>query len=195
MPRKKSIKKAAQDFDAATAKITDFVNQTANLDKTFRAWCMDYAVIRLYREFETMILSALVGAINNDTTTLTYSFDVRFPKHLSQDVCTFLIVGDGYFDFRGRAGLIRIVKKFVPDGHYLCEIIKKSAYRDSLERLSALRNFAAHHSEKAKKAAVQAIGGEKLGSSGGWLSSQNRFHDLCESLNSLAREIQTKAPF
>ena len=195
MARKKSVKLAAQRFTKATAEIVEYFEETAGLKEEWQFWCTDYAVIRLYQEFEALILSALVGAINNDTSMLAETTGLDFPKHLSEDVCTFLIGGHGYFDFKGRDGLIQILKSFVPDGHYLINIVRHADYKDSLEKLSALRNFSAHQSKKAKRAAVRAIGGEKLGTTGSWLRRQKRFIELCDSLKDLAHEIEKKAPY
>lgn len=196
MPRKKSVKLAAQTFVANAQTIDAFLTETNGLRAESRYWCTEFAVIRLYQEFEALILSAIVGAINNDTTTLSQSVGLSFPKHLSQDVCTFLIVKGGYFDFKGRSGLIDILKDFVPDNHYLPLIVKDQKYRATLEKLSAFRNFAAHpQSTKAKTAAVKAIGGGNLGSAGRWLSRQDRFKDVSDSLVALAKEIETKAPY
>jgi hypothetical protein len=194
--RKKSVKLAAQTFVASTLTIEAFLKETSGLKAESRYWCTEFAVIRLYQEFETLVLSAIVGAINNDTTTLSQSVGLDFPKNLSQDVCTFLIEKGGYFDFKGRDGLIKILKGFVPDTHYLPLIIKAPQYKTTLERLSAFRNFAAHpQSKRAKKAAVTAIGGGNLGSAGRWLSLQGRFKNVSDSLVSLAHEIDAKAPF
>jgi hypothetical protein len=192
--RKKSVKLAAQRFIKAATEIEEYFKETAGLKEEWKYWCTDFAVIRLYQEFEALILSALVGAINNDTTTLSEAAGLDFPKHLSEDVCTFLIIGNGFFDFRGRDGLIQVLKRFVPDNHYLIAAIKDHEYKESLERLSALRNFSAHQSKKAKQAAVKAIGGEKLGSAGTWLRRQDRFLELSKSMKDLAHEIEKKAP-
>lgn len=195
MPRKKSVKLAAQKFTQATDKIFDFFEKTQGLQEEFHSWCTDYAVIRLYWEFEVLMLSTLVGAINNDTDTLSQSLGFDFPKHMSQDVCTYLIIGTGYFDFKGRDGLIQILKSFVSDTHYLIGIVKDPQYKDALEQLSALRNFAAHQSAKAKKAAIKATGGERIGSAGSWLRSQGRFKSICDSLKKLAHAIERRAPY
>jgi hypothetical protein len=195
MPRKKSVKLAAQRFSEAADIILEFFEKTQGLQEEFHSWCTDYAVIRLYFEFEVLMLSTLVGAINNDTETLSQSLGFDFPKHMSQDVCTYLIIGTGYFDFKGRDGLIQLIKAYVPDAHYLVAIVKDAQYKDSLEQLSALRNFAAHQSAKAKKAAIKAIGGERIASSGSWLRRQDRFKTLCESLKKLAHDIEKKAPY
>jgi len=80
------------------------------------------------------------------------------PKHLTDEVCEFLIVGTGYFDFKGRDGLIQKLKAFLPAGNYLLDIIAAEQYREPIEKLCALRNYAAHGSSKSKKAALRATG-------------------------------------
>lgn len=197
MSRKKSVKLAAKTFVRSLYDIFAYFEGTriAVLPQKYQAWCTDYAVIRLYGEFETLMLKALVGAVNNDTDTLSQSSGYKFPKDLSQDVCTYLVIGMGYFDFKGRSGLIRKLGEFVPKTHYLLTIVKDPKYKDTLERLIALRNFAAHHSEKSKQAAIEAIGGERIGSAGTWLGKQDRFEHLCISLKRLANEIEQKAPY
>jgi len=147
MPRKKSVKHSAQVFRAAADDITNFLT-TASVGQTDQhvSWLYNYGIIRLYREFESMVLDALVGAINNDTATVSGTTGINFPKHLTDEVCEFLITGSGYFDFKGRPGLIKTLKGFVPANHYLVTTIKRKTYEDALERLSTLRNFAAHES-------------------------------------------------
>lgn len=142
-----------------------------------------------------MILAALVGAINNDPTTLAKTVGLDFPRHLNEDVCMFLIVGSGYFDFKGRHGLIQILTKFVPESHYLCATIKDAQYKSSIEKLVALQNCAAHDSQQSKDSAIKSIEGENLRSAGKWLRTQDRFISLCDSLKKLASEIEKKAPY
>jgi hypothetical protein len=195
MPRKKSVKRAAKHFIKQTDKVVEFFQRTKGLQADYHSWCTEYAVIRLYGEFEVLMLSTLVGAINNDTETLSQSVGFDFPKHMSQDVCTYLIIGTGYFDFKSRDGLIKVIREFVPETHYLCEVVKNSAYKDSLEQLSALRNYATHQSTKAKKAALKATGADRLKSAGVWLRGQDRFIGLCDTFKKLANEIEKRAPY
>ena len=61
-------------------------------------------------EFEQLMLFAIVCAINNDTKTISDSTGVEFPKHLTDEVCEYLVLGGRYFDFKGRDGLIRVKK-------------------------------------------------------------------------------------
>ena len=195
--KKKSAKKAAQTFIARVEETNQFLETEAisDLSDKHATWVHEYAVIRLYRDFEDMMLNCLIAAINNNTEELSKKTGVDFPKHLNDEVCEFIIVGDGYFDFRGRDGLIKTLKKFLPSDHYIITAVKKPAYKVILERLSALRNFAAHDSKPSKKRALEAIGGQRLPSSGVWLKRQDRFATLASNLKRLAKEIENHAPY
>lgn len=196
MPKKKSIKKSAREFIAHADELQQFVAGPAQgLSDQQNSWCHDYAVIRLYREFEQMMLSAIVGAINNSTETISTTTGVDFPKHLTDEVCEYLVLGGNYFDFKGRDGLIKILKKFVPDNHYLITIIKKEKYKQTLERLSALRNYAAHESSKSKRAVLTAIDQKRVGSAGSWLKVKGRYGAISEKLKELAGEVEIAAPY
>ena len=195
VPKKKSVKLAAQAFADNVKEVQGFFKGTEGLNDAYKQWCADYAIIRLYLEFEVLMLKAIVGAVNSDTDTLFQSSGVKFPKHLSEDVCTYLVVGTGYFDFKGRDGLLKTLRKFVPKTHYLYKIIKSSKYKDALEQLTALRNFAAHNSKSAKKIALTATKSTKIGSAGSWLRVQNRFEGLTILLIDLSKKIRHAAPY
>jgi Na+/phosphate symporter len=64
-----------------------------------------------------------------------------------------------------------------------------------LDQLSALRNFAAHRSAKSKKAALKAINGERISTSGAWLKTNDRFLHIVSDLKKLADEIENFAPY
>lgn len=197
MAKKVSIKKAAKQFAIQVDGILAFTKKAEKLHSDEHvSWCYNYAVIQLYSEFESLVLTTLIGAINNDTSTISASAGIDFPKHLTDEVCGYLIVGTGFFDFRGRDGLIKKLKHFIPEDHYLVEVVKKSKYKNSLEQLSALRNFAAHcYSISAKRSALAAVSLERIGSSGTWLKRQGRFESIVAGLANLADEIGAKAPF
>ncbi len=195
--KKKSARKASEAFRKNTEKIRTFL-ETKNLpplSDEHISWVYDYAIIRLYRDFENLILHYLVAAINNGSEHLSQTTGVEFPKHLKKEVCRYIIVGDGYFNFRKRDDLIRTLRKYLPEDHYLVTIIKKNKYKEALEQLSALRNFAAHDSKPSKKRALEAIGQVKMGSSGAWLKRQNRFEAILGKLQALADEVSQDAPY
>lgn len=197
MPRKLSIKSTARWFIGNTNAVTSFLNETTKtgISDEHISWCYDHAVIRLYRYFEGLVLWSLVGSINNDTSTISAKTGFDFPKHLTDEVCFYLVTGPGYFDFRGRNGLISTLKKYLPDDHYLIEIVKKLKYKGHIERLCALRNYAAHESPQSKRAALIAVDQQKMGSAGSWLKCRGRFAELSEGLTELATEIENQAPY
>jgi cupin superfamily acireductone dioxygenase involved in methionine salvage len=196
MARKKSIKKVARRFCDDTEDLSTFLSVVSKNQKDEHVSMLyNYAIIRLYREFETLILHAIVGAINNDTRTLSEATGTEFPKHLTDEICEYLITGTGYFDFKGRDGLIKKLKDYVRDDHYLIKIVKKHEYKGAIEQLSTLRNFAAHESAPSKKKALAVIGQKRMGSAGSWLKREDRFGSIKNKLKELAREMETAAPY
>ena len=196
MPKKKSVRLCAEEFRDDADRLLDFCASSEQcLSDAQVSLAYDGAVINLYAAFEQLIIGALTGAINNDTSHLSATTGVKFPKHLTDEVCEFIIIGNGYFNFRGRDGLIGEIKKYVPRDHYLVRTIREQAYKTSLDRLCALRNYAAHHSGVSKKSALKSIDQTKMGSAGSWLKRQGRFQDLVKSLKKLSREIEADAPY
>lgn len=197
MPKKKSVKLVAARFmtDADALLAYEQVIAEASLGDEHLSWSYDYAVIRLYRSFEGLLLGSLSGAINNDTRTVAKHTGISFPAHMSDDACDFLVTNGGYFDFRSRSSLIKELKRFLPGNHYLVKTVKDSQYKDALERLSALRNFAAHNSRQAKTSAKKALGVQRLRSSGAWLKKQNRFGQLVQKLKAMATTLEREAPY
>jgi hypothetical protein len=195
MPKKKSIKGSASEFKAEADKILAFLNASAGLGDENVSWCHELVIIRLYRAFESLMLDTLVGALNNDTSTLSTRTGFSFPKHLTDEVCRFLVTGRGYFDFKGRDGLIKALKQYLPDDHYLVEVVSKPGYRNSLELLCAARNYAAHESQQSKSAFKRATGQDRVGAAGSWLKRQTRFQTIADRLKAMADEIHAKAPY
>lgn len=196
MPRKKSIKKSAEWFEAKSDELLGYVGEAeAHLSDSRVTWCYEYAIIRLYREFENLMLEALTGAINNDTSTISKTTGIEFPAHVTNELCEYLIVGGGYFDFKGRDGLIKLVKKYVPSNHYLVTILKKDKYKEPIVHLSALRNYAAHDSYQAKSAAKKVTEFDRMGACGAWLKRQGRFEWLVSELKDFSREVHGHAPY
>jgi hypothetical protein len=196
MPRKKSVRSAAEKFIERSDALSDYyVNAVAaRLSAQEATWAVEAAIIKLSVYFEHLMLEALVGAINNDTTTVSSSVGIPFPKHLTDEICEYLVTGGGYFDFRGRDGLIKLLRRFVPEDHYLLQAVSRQKYRIALERVVALRNLAAHESRKGKAAARLAVNGN-VASAGAWLKRAGRFNDINARLKELAEEIRDAAPY
>lgn len=191
--RKKNIPRVIERFERELQDIDSFLASTTSLSKQHRSWAYEHGVIRLYRSFETMMLETLVAVMNKDMKTVSERLGVRLPKHLTDEACQYLVTGGGYFDFRGREGLLKKLQQFLPKSHSLVKTIKKHEYKTALERLVTLRNFAAHGSAQSKKAAKDSTGQTKIGSAGAWLKRQKRFGLIEETLRKLAKDIRTTA--
>lgn len=194
MVNKKSGRLAVYRFRQEVSRIRQFIQaiRAAGLPKVWLYWSYDYAVIQLNSAFERLITVALIAAINNDTTTISERTGIRFPPHLTDEICEYLVTGGGFLDMRGREGMIRTLKELVPANHYLVQIVKNPQYTQALERLVALRNLAAHGSKVSKMAARRAVG-MRLLSSGAWLSRGSRFDDIASKLEALATDIRAQA--
>jgi len=197
MPRKKSGKHSAQVFNTAIEQIRDFLVEIDESGCSDRAisWAYEAGIIKLAVAFEHLMLDCLVTAINNDTATITERTGVEFPKHLTDEVCEYLVTGGRFFDFKGRDGLIRTIKEFVPNNHWLLTEVKKRRYKAPLDLLIALRNYAAHESDVSKRSFLEQIDQTRIGSAGSWAKRQGRFTDLLDHLLDLADDIEAAAPY
>jgi hypothetical protein len=192
VPKKKSGKRVAQRFRDRIVEVEDYCTAIdgAALGKADRSMAYDAAVIKLACCFEEAMLDSLVVAVNNDTSHVSNRFGVEFPKHLSDEVCEHLITGGGYFDFRGRSGLIGELKRFLPQDHYLVTVVKQPKHTQPLDQLHALRNFAAHESAQSKASVKAVLGVARISSAGSWLKSQGRFQSLSTKLRDLALDLE-----
>ena len=191
--RKIDIPKWIDEFHTDVDEILSFctvAEESQAFSKAQMSMVYDAAIIKLYTSFEHLMLEILKGVINRDTGALTAAAGITFPKHLTAEVCEFVITGGGYFDFRGRDGLIDKIGKSVGKQHYLCDIVKKDCYRRSLDRLCSLRNYAAHESASSKRAALKSIQQKRIGSAGSWLKRQGRLEEIARDLRVLADEIR-----
>jgi len=197
VPRKKSAQTAAKKFLTTAVALDRYAASidAANLSAQEKTWAYEAALIKLAVGFEHFMLEALVSATNNDTQQMSQTLGVDFPKHLTDELCEYIVTGGGYFDFKGREGLLGTIKGLVGNTHYLYATVKKGKYKVPLEQLIALRNFAAHESSKSKQAAIHALNRERLASAGSYLKTQGRFGSLSAHLIVLATEIQTAAPY
>jgi len=197
MPRKKSGKGAAQRFKSDVDMVRDFVTEAggAALGAQSLSWVYEAALLKTYVAFERLMLDCIVVAINNDTATISNRTGIDFPKHLTDEVCEYIVIGGGYFDFKGRAGLIKEIKRFVQDGHWLVTAVKAPKHTTHLDKLVALRNYAAHESSASKKAALTAVGQERMSSAGSWLKKQGRLEAILKGLVVLADDIEREAPY
>ncbi|MFG3132869.1 hypothetical protein ACGFZU_34875 [Streptomyces tendae] len=215
MGRKKSGKYAATKFKGTTKRIRDYLAEIDQSGLTEQAvtWGYEAALMKTSVAFEALMLECLIVALNNDSQPFTEHTSIAFPKHMTEKVCEYLVTGGGYFDFKGRGGLLGDVKRVTGgDGHYLYDAVKNKAYLHALQLLLALRNYAAHESPQSKEKVRQAIVAFRLGlpgtpdrhqlngakapaAAGAWLKRQGRFTEILDTLDALADEIHQGAPY
>ena len=195
--KKKSFKKSAEWFKIQLHEVQSYtqdIDRVTKLSPKSIRWCYSFAVIQVYKAFEEFMLNCLIAAINNDHGPLEERTGVSFPKSLSVSVCEYLIVGDSYFNLKGRDDLTRNIRRYVKKDHFLLKVIQNSSYKKTLDQLFALRNFAAHESNTAKEKVRKVIEQRRIESSGQWLMIENRLGRIIKKLSNLADEIHRTAP-
>lgn len=193
----KSGKTATRKFTEKLDRIVEFTKEvnSSGLRDQDTTWAYEAALMKTYVAFEQWMLHLIVTAINNDTSTISEKTGIEFPKNLKNEVCEYLVTGGAYFDFRGRSGLISTLKKYLPNNHWLVEAIRDDPNKGQLDRMIALRNFAAHESKASKHKALEAVQQQNIGSAGAWIKRNTRFIDMIQALNTLANDISVKAPY
>lgn len=194
--RKTSLKDATSQFVRAVDNALEFVRVTSSSASAKQSTMIhDHAIIVIFREFEKLMLRAISGAINNDSAALSKALDVKFPKHLAQPVCEFVVTRGGYFALRDRDSLLKEMGRLLGNTHWLVEIVKTDGYQTTLNRLIALRNLAAHDSEPARNRAKKSLNCQRLASAGTWLKRRNRLDEIATSLKKLAGDIASHAHY
>lgn len=202
MPRKTSGKTVVQVFGEKLDRLDEYIDEIerSGLGDQAKTWAYEAALLKLYVAFEKLMLRYLVTCINNDSaTTISARTGIPFPKHLPDPVCEYLIIGDGYFNFRGFDGLIDVLGRYLPKkpDHWLIKTVKDAKVKDVVDQLVALRNYAAHESEKSKASAKKAAKQSHMTTAGSWLkvSKGRRFKRMTTDLRALAAALEERAPY
>lgn len=217
MGKKKSGRGAATRFKTTTQRIREYLDEIGDSGMTDQAvtWAYEAALMKTSVAFENLMLECLIVAVNNNSVPFSEHTSIVFPKHMTEKVCEYLVTGGGYFDFKGRAGLLGDIGKFTggkKTGHYLYVAVQNAKYHHALELLLALRNYAAHESPQSKEKMKQTIVAYRLGvtrkltdqemkaanaplAAGAWLKTQGRFGYVLDRLDALADEIHQGAPY
>ena len=141
--KKKYMNTPTEEFIKELDGIARFVNEVKpGAGTNYDEWIAEYAVIRMYREFEKFVEEILVAAINQDVGTIRTATEVDFPDHLKVEVCRFIVVGDGSLSLRGPDGLIEYLNKYLAPDHPFHEIFKKTEHMVLLKEIVAFRNHA-----------------------------------------------------
>jgi hypothetical protein len=145
----------------------------------------------LYRYFERFNLRVMISCLNHDHKHVQERYSISLGKHINDDVCEFLITKGGFFDFKGREGLLRVYGECIGKDHAVTNVIRDGTYKVAIEQLCAIRNYAAHNSEQSKNAAKKAFAVKSISSAGECLKQKRRLDSIIVSLVALANEVKT----
>ena len=196
MPRKKSGKKAARKFRQAVARIETFTREidSSNLGDQAVSWAYEAALIKTAVAFEQLMLDCIVAAINNDTATISARTGTPFPSTSPTRFANTSSPAEASSTSEAGTASSKRSRATFPQS-LATRSDQESTAQGALDRIIALRNFAAHESSASKRKALDAIGQQKIAGAGSWIKCQGRFSDLTTALTSLANEIETKAPY
>ena len=196
MANEVSIKAVVTKFDGELDTILDFIEKYKGNGKgVFAFYVYDYAVIKVFKDFEELLLNTIVGLINQEAANVESSSGHKGIKSLKKKDAETLFIGGRYFSFKGQNGLLKQIKKFFTINHWFINILSDTKYNRTFDILIPLRNFAAHSSKTAKKNAVSAVGLQQLGYSGAWLKVGNRFKNIIDDLKDISVRIKAQAKY
>lgn len=188
-----SLQKVCDEFIQNMAEIRGYVSRCDTVfsgEEKYLSFCYENAIIMLYKAFEKFILRTMISCLNHDHSHFEQKYGIKLGNHINDDVCEFLITKGGYFDFKGRGGLNKILNATIGASHNVGKVIKNNKYGNTIDRLCAVRNYAAHNSIQAKKAAKDAYGLKSISSPGSFLKKQNRLVSLISELTELANDVK-----
>lgn len=192
--RKKSMVTAVDHFDNEVQACLDYSTaiRQSGLSKAHITEAHRAVILRLHIALEKMILRCLTAAINQDTSVLARSLGIPLPKHLTDEVCEYLLAGPSGFNFRDGGDLFGKAKDVIGKSHWLTLTIK--SHQKPVTLLVALRNHAAHESTRSGKA-FRALAPGNRASAATWAKESNNLKGLTVDLLTLSNEIRSKAPY
>lgn len=169
---------------------TERCNQVFADEKKYLSYCYENAIIMVYKAFEQFVLRSMIACLNHDHSYFQEKHGIKLGKHINDDVCEFLITKGGFFDFKGRDGLCKALNSMIGPNHNIAIIFKKTKYKDAIEQLCTIRNYAAHNSIQSKRAVLKAFNLQRISSAGSFLKQQHRFENIVGKLLELAEDIK-----
>ncbi|MBU0692168.1 hypothetical protein KKH18_10215 [bacterium] len=197
MPKKLSIKKSAEKFCNRSDELLEFITAFQPSKNPHVYMLYDLAIIKLCASFENFVERVIVGGINNDTSVFANATGIKLPKHLSDEVCFYLVEGGRYFDFRDFGDLVgKMRNQYLGKEHFSVKALEsKTSFKITINRLFALRNLAAHESDQSRRCAQKALGKSYKPMPGVWIAGPKRFDSLVAELKEIAETIAKNAPY
>lgn len=190
--RKIDFQKTTSTFKSQVESLKGFLEESKMSMKAKDSYisnCYEYGIISLYKSFEMFMYRTILGCINHNSSYVSEHYKVDFGRHISDEMCDFILTKGGYFDFRGTDGLIKICKHHIGDMYGIVDIIKKDEYAKAIDKLVALRNYAAHNSNSSKERAKAVLKLKRIPPIGSYLKKHKTVEEIADKLCKLADEI------
>lgn len=189
-----TLAKVCNDFVTQLNEIQEYLDFCKNAfhdqDK-YLSNSYELASIQTYKAFEFFAMRCLISCLNHDHSKVETKYGVKFGKHINDDVCMFIITKGGYFDFKDRSGLIQIINCLIGNDHKVSQSFKNNEYKNAIEQLCAIRNYAAHNSQQSKTKAKERFGLKQIGTAGSCLKCNCRYKEITDQLRALASRIKS----
>lgn len=188
-----NIQTVSGEFSSSIREITSYTercNQVFADEKKYLSYCYENAIIMLYKAFEQFVLRSMIACLNHDHSYFQEKHGIKLGKHINDDICEFLITKGGFFDFRGKSGLYKVLNEMIGADHTIATTFKKAEYKDTIDQLCTIRNYAAHNSYQSKQAVLKTFNLQRISSAGSFLKQQHRFENIANRLLELAEDVK-----
>ncbi len=107
-------------------------------------------VLKIYGLWESFVEEILVDCLSRDTSQYAKQRNTSLPKHLSRKVCSCLLSGLSFFDFRDVSDLKGKAKSILVSHHNPFQEISADHAR-KIDEFRIMRNYIAHRSDAARQ--------------------------------------------
>lgn len=106
MANEVSLKKISKKFISEIKEIQNFLDQSIlHNNKIHIVYCYDYAVIKVFKEFEEFLLKIIIGIINQNAYYIASNNGLKGKKSIKKKDAKVSFLGNSYFSFKGNQGL------------------------------------------------------------------------------------------
>ena len=188
-----NIQNVCDEFTENINEVERYINKCKTVfveDKDYLYYSYENAVILLYKSLEKFILRTMISCLNHDHSHFEAKYGIKLGNHINDDVCEFLITKGGYFDFKRKSGLNKVLNAAIGANHNIGKVIKQTKYGPTIDQLCTARNYAAHNSVQSKREVMEVYKLERISSPGKFLSQKNRLQKLINGLKDLSDEVK-----
>lgn len=107
-------------------------------------------LLRIHAHWETFIEDILIDCLNRDTSKYVEYTGFKLPKHVSRDLCSAILIGTKYLDFRSVGEVKKLANNILVDSYNPFKTISKTV-AGKIDDFTKLRNYLSHQSFAAER--------------------------------------------